>query len=136
MGASLFQKLIDMVSIKYQSLSKHPDKPIVVPISNNSEKRKAVKIQYQSTSTFKKNNNTNILLMPLKAMIAKTNNIQILQKTATNQYPAYALKSDDSKNQQYPNPTENNNKPILLQYARVAWHVRPEKTEAGKLFYL
>ena len=72
MGASLFQKLIDMVSIKYQSLSKHPDKPIVVPISNNSEKRKAVKIQYQSTSTFKKNNNTNILLMPLKAMIAKT----------------------------------------------------------------
>ena len=69
-------------------------------------------------------------------MMAKTNNIQILQKTATNQYPAYALKSDDSKNQQYPNPTENNNKPILLQYARVAWHVRPEKTEAGKLFYL
>ena len=87
MSASLFQKLIDMVSIKYQSLSKHPDKPIVVPISNNSEKRKAVKIQYQSTSTFLKKHQYQY---PLER---------------TNQYPAYALKSDDSKsriNIQYP----------------------------------
>ena len=45
-------------------------------------------------------------------MIAKTNSIHILQKTKTNQYPAYALKSDDSKTQQYPNPNEDENNRI------------------------
>ena len=50
--------------------------------------------------------------MPSKAMIAKTNSIHILQKTKTNQYPAYALKSDDSKTQQYPNPNEDENNRI------------------------
>ena len=48
-------------------------------------KEKNLKIQYQSTSTFKKKNtNSNI------------------QPKTKNQYPAYALKSDDS---QHMNPT-------------------------------
>ena len=40
--------------------------------------------------------------MPSKAMIAKTHESSILKKTK-NQYPAYALKSDDGNQQtQYP----------------------------------
>jgi len=72
-----------LIEIKYQSLSKIPDKPIkVVPISKNSEKRKTVKFNISQLLLF----NTRILetyyyplekptpiilLMPSKAMIAK-----------------------------------------------------------------
>ncbi len=69
----------------------------VYPISK-PRKRKAVKIQYQSTSTF------------LNQFGSGT-----LQKI-NNQYPAYAFKSDDSQTT-YPNPTEE----LVSKTANPVW---------------
>ena len=108
-----------LIEIKYQSLSKHPDKAKkFFQYLTIRSRRKAVKIQYQSASIFLNNNSISksfqsqrpILLMPSKAMIAKPTDL-VSCRRPRNQYPPMLLTTATMATTN-PNPGENQNKPI------------------------